>query len=91
MFGIFNRNGEANNKVTKIRNVLKPGLWAFEPLDGKTYSENGVEYDIKKTELLIEEKKNLLVQRNKMFGFVDYRRKLSEEKKLKAKSPPKKK
>jgi len=91
VFGLFYRNGEVNNKVTKIRNVLKPGLWAFEPLDGKTYSDNGIEYDIKKTELLIEEKKNLLAQRNKMFGFVDYRRKLSEEKKLKAKSPPKKK
>ncbi len=91
VFGVFYRNGEGNNKVTKIRNVLKPGVWTFEPLDGKTYSENGVEYDIKTTELLIEEKKNLLAERNKMLGYVDYRRKLTEEKKLKPKTPPKKK
>ena len=91
IFGIFHKDGEENKKITKIRNVLKPGLWAFEPLDGKCHTDNGIEYDIKSTELLIDEKKRLLSQRNKMLGYVDYNKKLEEEKKMKAKTSAKKK
>lgn len=91
VFGIFHKDGEENKKVTKIRNVLKPGLWAFEPLEGKSYSDNGVEYDIKNIELLIDEKKKLLAQRNNMLGNVDFMKKLNQEKKLKAKPAAKKK
>ena len=71
--------------------MLKPGLWTFEPLEGKCYSDNGVEYDINATELMIEEKKKLLAQRNKILAVVDYRRKLDIEKKLKPKIAAKKK
>ena len=91
IFGIFHKNGEENKKIAKIRNVLKPGLWTFEPLEGKCYSDNGVEYDINATEVLIEEKKKLLAQRNKILEVVDYRRKMELEKKLKPKTVTKKK
>ena len=91
IFGIFHNNGETSKKIAKIRNVLKPGLWTFTPSEGKCYSDNGVEYDINATELMIDEKKKMLAQRNKILGVVDFRRKLELEKKLKPKTTAKKK
>jgi hypothetical protein len=70
VFGIFHKNGVGENKILKIRRTLQEGRWGIEIPTGKSYSENGVEYDIKKTEDLIVQKKELLKQRNEMIGYV---------------------
>ncbi len=70
IFGIYYPNGVMGNKITAIRRTLQDGRWGYEFPEGKCYTENGVEYDIKKIEQLRLEKNALISQRNKEIGFV---------------------
>jgi hypothetical protein len=83
LFGMFHKNGIMQKKVEYIRNSLKPGLWNFEPTCSKYITDNGIAYDIKRTEELIEEKKSLMEKRNKMLDIIDFKRQEKEEKKKK--------
>jgi hypothetical protein len=92
IFGIFHKNGIMGKKVEQIKNTLKTNRWKFEPTTEKCYTDNGIEYDIARTEALIEEKKKLLAKRNQLLGFIDHRRNLAQEiRKKKAESKGKKK
>lgn len=83
LFGIFYKNGQMEKKIKEIRNTLKPGRWLFEPSPGICHTDNAIQYDILKTEQLIEEKKKMMMERNKMFGIIGYYKNLELEKKKK--------
>jgi hypothetical protein len=68
-FGILHRNGEATKRVERIRTTQQDLGWNFEPLTTKCYTDNGVEYDIKKYEELIAQKKKIIERRNKILEF----------------------
>jgi hypothetical protein len=65
-YGIFHKNGVATRKIDKIRSTQQDIGWHFEPLTTKCYTDNGVEYDIKKFEELIAIKKKMMERRNKL-------------------------
>lgn len=91
LFGISYKKGFGENKIKAIRNTLKEGRWQFEPSEGTYYTDNAVEYDIKKTEDLIEEKKTMLRERSRILELEDFRRKEKEEKKKATQGGKKKK
>ena len=70
IFGVFYDNGVMADKIAKIRRTLQEGRWGVEYPQSKCYSDNGVEYDIKGTEALIEEKRAVLAKRNEIIGYV---------------------
>ena len=70
IFGIFYENSIIENKIAKIRRTLQDGRWDYEYPEGKCYSDNGVEYDIKRIAQLREEKVAMMEKRNKIIGFV---------------------
>ena len=72
IFGLFHKNGVADNKINHIRRTLQNGRWGYELPEGKFYTENGIEFDIKHLEQLKEEKTKLLVKRNEMIGYVPF-------------------
>ena len=59
----YNSNTLVGNKIEKLKNTLKKGIWNFTIQPGKFVTDNGVEYDIKKTEELIEKKRLFLLSR----------------------------
>jgi hypothetical protein len=65
IFGVNYLNGVENKKVTKIRRTLQEGRWAHDYPEGLCYSDNGIAYDIKKIESLMEEKRKLIDIRNR--------------------------
>ncbi len=91
IFGMFYKNGVPVEKdIKKIRKTLQDGRWLFEPPVGIYTTENGLEYDIVKTQKLIEEKKEILNKRHTLLEKVDFRKQKKIEEK-EAKNNPKKK
>lgn len=89
-----NADGLAGNKIEKIKNTLKRGIWNFTIQPGKFVTDNGVEFDIKKTEELIEKKKMFMQNRLKALNEPPKGKLLREEekkKKLEAAAASKKK
>ena len=66
----YSDSGIVGNKIEKLRNTLKQGIWNYSIVPGKCITDNGVEYDIKKTEELVEKKKAFLENRLKLLGEV---------------------
>ena len=81
VFGIYHEDNKMENKIKKVRRTLQDGRWDIEYPQDKCYSENGVEYDIKKIEDLVSVKKQLLAKRNKEIGYIPFFYKLCQEKK----------
>jgi hypothetical protein len=70
IFGINYLDGVETKKITKIRRTLQEGRWAHEYPEGLCYSDNGVPYDIKKIENLMDEKRKLIDFRNRELGIL---------------------
>jgi len=79
----YTNNGVAGNRIEKIKNTLKKGIWNFSITPGIFVTDNGVEYDIKKTEELIEKKKLFLESRLKALGEPTKGKLIREEEKRK--------
>lgn len=71
------------NKIEKLRNTLKQGIWNYCVMPGKCLTDNGIEYDIKKTEELIDKKKIFLENRLKHLGIVSKGKEIRAEEKKK--------
>ena len=83
-FGIkYTINGVTGNKVEKIKNTDKKGIWNFNVTPGRCVTDNGMEYDIKKIEELMDKKKQFLESREKALGLISKTKqiKLGEKKK----------
>lgn len=81
-YGIkYTKNGVEGNKNERIRNTLKKGIWNFTVTPGKCVTENGMEYDIKNIEDLVDKKKQFLESREKALGLVSKLRLAREEEK----------
>jgi hypothetical protein len=93
-FGILHKNGIPTNKIDKIRSTQQDIGWQFEPLTTKCFTDNGVEYDIKKHEELIAIKKKIIEKRNRLLDIPNSLTKIKEEikkKKAEASAKPGKK
>ena len=67
---LYKENQIAGNKIVKIEEVLKRGMWNYQLNDAAMTEqsvtlENGVSINLGETQRLIEEKKAFLSQRNK--------------------------
>jgi hypothetical protein len=93
LFGIPHKDGVPSNKIEKIRSTQQDIGWNYEPLTTKCYTDNGVEYDIKRMEELIAIKKKVIEKRNTLLGLPHPLKAIKEEikkKKLEATAKPKK-
>jgi len=61
----YNSSGFAGKRIEKIKNTLKKGIWNYTVQPGKFVTDNGVEFDIQKTEELIAKKKLFIESRLK--------------------------
>jgi hypothetical protein len=92
-YGIFYKNGELVKKVENLKYVLRDKVWNYQP-DSKCQTQNCIDYDIKETEELIEEKKKMFEERGKILGLANplkaHKEELKKKKAEAAKAPKKK-
>ena len=80
------------SNVIKLRNILKKGLWWYKVPDIDYSTDNNLIYNIYRIKKLVEDKKNLLKERNQMLGIVNLMKiKAKEQKKKKKEDKLKKK